>query len=108
MVLRANSSFSDAVAHERTDDYAYLRDDYRNSSAVLSHLQVGTACVQVASVPGRHVLAHEAAREVRGLQAAHSTSLRAPSKPAACCARAAERPGTSNVRGRRRRLAAAA
>lgn len=48
--LRANASFSNAVPHTRVDDYAWLRDDYRNITAVLSHLQVGlprtarTAC----------------------------------------------------------------
>ncbi|PSC72656.1 protease 2 isoform A [Micractinium conductrix] len=83
VVLRANSSFSDAVAHERTDDYAYLRDDYRNSSAVLSHLQSALERAMSAGAAGGSLLPPEATAVLSHLQEenAYAEAVLLPSLP---------------------------
>ncbi|KAL4457576.1 hypothetical protein ABPG75_012441 [Micractinium tetrahymenae] len=51
--LAANASFSNVVLHTRVDDYAWLRDDYRNVTAVLSHLQEENAYAEAVMAPSR-------------------------------------------------------
>ena len=48
-VLRANASWNDVPP--RIDDYAWLRDDARNSSAVLAHLQEESAYADAVLAP---------------------------------------------------------
>lgn len=50
-LLHANASWADVPP--RTDDYAWLRDDARNDSAVLSHLQEESAYADAVLAPSK-------------------------------------------------------